>query len=1858
MSDPLGLLNTSSAASSDPLGLLTAPRPIPELRAGNYETEGGLWDRLFTGGPAAENAKAQNTMAISAQYGLPPSIVNDHYDEITKQQGFADQPTFRELIEKPITGGVVAGLLSHPLATAVGIVSFGALSEAENFIASKVASKPYQFGAGRGLADMLPEDTEQGFKDLVWTADMAWKALASGGLIKASKPAAENFAARYMRDTIEKYNLPRTVFFSPEKIREFHGMGREDVITPDEAAILKDIGLTRDQYVSALQNGIDIEIPAEKIINVVDKPWWAAMKQFFKASPYDTTVVSRGKGEAKAPIAGLLEEPAVGTAPKQPVPVTEQALPEVGAVTENAIIPPETTPKVVGGEEPWAIEFAKEAKKHKTVDEFIDTVRGNASQYRAYTPNLRKHGTTIESERMDRIGVSPDQDVTIYRGINKNGIKNATINDGDYVVTDYESAKSYGGENVISRQVKAKDLIVEFPDEFDKNNPFQIGAEFVYSDSKNLLVKHTDAELADIWNKAHVLPNPSRPPKTEKITPVPAQAMEIKGVVYRTAVPKDRLSADPDWQAGKKEGDHEAAARFADNNWDEGKTEKVLSLVDNPSDVVFISQPSTSGKNVIPLALAEKLAKDTGGEAINGRELFDVLHGQESKTIGPPERMFYERIYEPVSIEEIVGKIGNREVIVVDDIYTTGSSALALINSLREAGVNVKGHAGYFGDARLAAKETDIARLQAAFDAAGMKISAADLAGVLTRNEIGRMVQNINKTRTQDGRDQLAERIRGILDRKAIRASEYAALSSIPGGRAGGGAAGNEPSGQGIPSEPGLQNEEITSTEDINALFDAASRTDAAVGIPATEGYDKIRAQAARIAFENVTKKLDLQKRRQERDLKRQGMETARQEPAFQAMEEAIKAGGLDKGVLEKLYHKATVAELAAKRIGLVREGGTLGLDDLAARTGFESDDALMTAMLDWAGLQEAGKKAADAFEAQYSELMTDAEMEDFHLQLLEEEAKILRKMIKETGKPSAPGIKKVIREQTGQIRVEELTVSTYEALTAGMKKAEQASRKAFREGKLDGALAEKERQIEMSKSRKEKLKAKEEAKAIHDGIIKLTKDKSIPEEYQERITDLLEGFDLLPRSKKTAARVESAREFLERQKQSGEDVTIPESMLNRIERYGKTHWRELTLDQLREIYDQAQMYAHIGKLKNKLIAAGKKRDFEKTVAAIVTEVGKNWGVKAITPEELESMFLEPTFGEKLGDFKQSYLGSLTKVETYLRRLDGFKDMGTAWENVYLPVKQASDVEYRNLADITNELKDLFGPMRKTLTKEKFKIPGVNQFLTRETVIMTALNSGNEGNLAALRENNIYGWDSGQIAKILANVTPEEWLLVRGIWDLFEKQYPGLAEVYKNLSGTTLKKIEGDYFPLVFDRKLSWIADRNATEKELRDFFQSIYTLPSVRTGSTIERTGGKLPPKLKFTVIFEKLAEINHYITHAEAIRDVQKIVGDPRVRAAIEGAPSGIGGPEAYKEIMSWLQDNARQQIDPLSAVESAIKTARINTTTVAMGWKFSTAASQFLGLGNTIYKIGPTETAKALIEFYTDREALVEKIKGMSAEVAGRAKSFDRELRDAYNRIGLEHFRGSSVLKDSFFSIISLMDMAVAYPTWLGAKNKGMKELGGDEAKAGEYADMILRTSQGAGLVKDLAGIQRGSELKKIVSMFYTFFSAYHQMMADAWLKFKFDKSGHNFVDLMRAWWWLTIMPAAVWYMIRERDIPSPGTLLKEVLQQRLTAYPVVRDITSVALTGYSYSLSPVAKAGETTARALKEGAKIITPGEEVEFDKLFKAGFESAGYFTGLPTAQAIITMQGFIDLKNGETSDLTRLMFRAPREDNE
>jgi len=90
----------------------------------------------------------------------------------------------------------------------------------------------------------------------------------------------------------------------------------------------------------------------------------------------------------------------------------------------------------------------------------------------------------------------------------------------------------------------------------------------------------------------------------------------------------------------------------------------------------------------------------------------------------------------------------------------------------------------------------------------------------------------------------------------------------------------------------------------------------------------------------------------------------------------------------------------------------------------------------------------------------------------------------------------------------------------------------------------------------------------------------------------------------------------------------------------------------------------------------------------------------------------------------------------------------------------------------------------------------------------------------------------------------------------------------------------------------------------------------------------------------------------------------------------------------------------------------------------------------------------------------------------------------------------------------------------------------------------------------------------------------------------------------------------------------------------------------------LTDYDYQFSPVARAGEVFGRFAKQTVKAITPDEDMEWDKFLRYGLESAGYMFGLPTGQAVVTMQGLIDLRNGETSDVSRLLLRAPQEENE
>ena len=188
-------------------------------------------------------------------------------------------------------------------------------------------------------------------------------------------------------------------------------------------------------------------------------------------------------------------------------------------------------PDVIKTQQPPTPEakLIEEAKKYKTAEAFVDFMRGSATQYRDYNPQLRaKYKIFEDSERISELGINPEKEITIYRGVVDT--KTQEINDGDFVTVDRLSAESYAGkENVVSKKVKAKDLIVDSASEFNKDRPFELGAEFIYSDSKNKLEYLTDAQLTNIWEQAQeekVIKKP-KPKTQEEIRGLPKRAEKI-----------------------------------------------------------------------------------------------------------------------------------------------------------------------------------------------------------------------------------------------------------------------------------------------------------------------------------------------------------------------------------------------------------------------------------------------------------------------------------------------------------------------------------------------------------------------------------------------------------------------------------------------------------------------------------------------------------------------------------------------------------------------------------------------------------------------------------------------------------------------------------------------------------------------------------------------------------------------------------------------------------------------------------------------------------------------------------------------------------------------------------------------------------------------------------------------------------------------------------------------------------------------------------------------------------------------------------------------------------------------------------
>jgi len=214
-----------------------------------------------------------------------------------------------------------------------------------------------------------------------------------------------------------------------------------------------------------------------------------------------------------------------------------------------------------------------------------------------------------------------------------------------------------------------------------------------------------------------------------------------------------------------KEGNESAASDIICQIWNNKKTD-ILKKELGGKDTVFISQPSTTGANIIPAKFAEHLANLTESKAINGDAYYSPLHDEASKNIPRDKRVFKSREYEGVNLDVMKKEVGSRQLFIVEDILNTGGSVRAFSERLKTDGFDVHGVVALMGERRLSLDQKTTDLLNDSLEKKGINFKADYLQ--ITRLEAGGLIRMTNNIRSEYAKNDLAQNLQGLQDRQII----------------------------------------------------------------------------------------------------------------------------------------------------------------------------------------------------------------------------------------------------------------------------------------------------------------------------------------------------------------------------------------------------------------------------------------------------------------------------------------------------------------------------------------------------------------------------------------------------------------------------------------------------------------------------------------------------------------------------------------------------------------------------------------------------------------------------------------------------------------------------------------------------------------------------------------------------------------------------------------------------------------------------------------------------------------------------------------------------------------------------------
>ena len=1003
----------------------------------------------------------------------------------------------------------------------------------------------------------------------------------------------------------------------------------------------------------------------------------------------------------------------------------------------------------------------------------------------------------------------------------------------------------------------------------------------------------------------------------------------------------------------------------------------------------------------------------------------------------------------------------------------------------------------------------------------------------------------------------------------------------------------------------------------------------------------------------------------------------------------------------DKLGRKST--RVSEKLRGMTAPGQKgVHPDEAAAFFGYDSGAELLNDLMTAPPIKETAEANAEArMIERHGDVFTDGTIERLADEAVqnEERGKLILHELKILSRGTSQRtldrqtMKEIATQRIGQLSFREIHPGKYRKAEI---RAAQESARMLAEGNKEGSAQAKARQALNYYLGMAATDAKNETAKIVDRMARYNK-KKVREEIQKaeggywnQIVKILERFEF--KKSATLAQVDQVNQDIntwanERMEVDGDGLVLANVVLN--ESY-VTHWKNVAYSDLQGINDSVKNIEHVARYANKLTRMGEEIEYNKLVEKLVTtaeETGTGRFKKSASVAD------DLTWIEKKGRWA---MAQMTKVPFMMSWMDGVDRVGTWFTTFSQPMTDAYNAELEMFEEVGKPVTDMI----KNRSKEDMKRHNTTFFIPEikgtangthtgnmkgHEIIAVALNTGNAGNLKKLLLGEQWAdpeidtditLENPKLQAVLSHMTESDWQMVQKIWDQIDILYPKLAEVHRRTTGLVPPKVEatpvktpfgtfkGGYYPVKYDpardNKAAEFEERS--EAEVSSMFSSNASIQAnVNTGSTNERTGYYAPIHLTLNVVPNHIQETIHYITHHDAVREINRLLRDPRVKKAVTEKL----GPEEFAQLKPWLNDIAKdgRNAPTKSIVDALFNKLRLGTTLGVMGFKASTGIIQISGLSNTIAEVGMgpvLESMRTILGDVKSMQSAWEFAIEKSKVLKHRTQTMDREMMNAMQQ--LESKRGvlAAVQEASMKHIALIQTYMVDLPSWHAAY---IKELGqsGDEAKAFQYADWVIENVQGSGATKDMAGLMRNqTKTHTIFTMFMTFFSSLWNLQRDL---VKGAQSGAYSTTTVAAKTMFLFTLPVIFEMMMRGEFAEPEGDEDDRLQDMLTKvalYPVqsvpfVRDIVNGVIGGYGYNASPVTSQVEMGLQGLKGMSNAILADGELTKGQV-KAVSKLAGVTVGLPgTAQAWATGEHLYDVvAEGEEFTTHEFLFGPKR----